>query len=103
MICKDTRAVASGGQWCPATPFKTRAPHFMFVPPLAAHIQCFMQKFAPLVVFGPPCCEILTTGLKNTRSSGNTLVENTRSGSTVVDMAYEHSCFVTIPQFCHKA
>jgi len=33
------RAVASGGQWCPAPPFEIGVPHFTFAPLVATYIQ----------------------------------------------------------------
>ena len=46
-----------GGRWCPAPPFEIGAPHFTFVPPVAAYIQYCILKMCP------PCCYILATGL----------------------------------------
>jgi len=51
------RAVASGGQWCPARPFEIGVPHFTFGRPVAAYIQyCILKMCPPLLVFGPSFC-----------------------------------------------
>jgi len=53
-----------GGAVVPAPPFEICAPHLMFGPRLLHTVHLILLKmWPPLVVFGPPCCEIMATSL----------------------------------------
>jgi len=53
MISVHIRAVASGGQWCPAPTFDICAPPFHVWPLVAPYIQyCILKMWTPLLVFG---------------------------------------------------
>jgi len=58
------RDVASGGPVVLGPPFEICAPPFTFGPLVAAYIQYSIFKmWPPFLVFGPPWCYILATGL----------------------------------------
>jgi len=52
-----------GVQLCPAPHLKSVPPHFMFGAQLLHTSIIVLKECAPRMTFGPPCCEILATGL----------------------------------------